>query len=71
MASLTADLRCAGCIKSFGDEKALLAHFQMKGHVPMFVGTGGEGAVLAKRELVLQYANLVLKRALGERLAPW
>ncbi len=71
MASLTTDLRCAGCIKSFVDEKALLVHCQMTGHAPMFARTGGERAILANREVFLQYANVVLKRALGERLAPW
>ncbi|KAL7520247.1 hypothetical protein ACHAWX_004980 [Stephanocyclus meneghinianus] len=70
MASLTVDLRCADCIKSFVDDKALLAHCQMTGHAPV-IASGGEGAKPANREVFLQYANVVLKRALGERLAPW
>eukprot|EP00804_Cyclotella_cryptica_P022927 CCRYP_018744-RA/>CCRYP_018744-RA protein AED:0.29 eAED:0.29 QI:71/1/1/1/1/0.85/7/1036/740 len=71
MASLTVDLRCADCIKSFVDEKALLAHCQMTGHAPVIAGSGGQEAKPANREVFLQYANVVLKRAMGERLAPW
>jgi hypothetical protein len=35
------------------------------------MGKGGGGLKVANREIFLQYANVVLKRALGERLAPW
>jgi hypothetical protein len=69
MANLTVELRCNDCIKTFGDEKALIAHCSQMGHSPVMVGD--KGAKVANISLFLQYANVVLKRALGERLAPW
>ena len=67
---ITIDLRCRDCIKSFQDEKAMMLHCRELGHVPVTAG-GKEETKVANREVFLQYANVILKRALGERLKPW
>jgi hypothetical protein len=71
MRELTIDLRCSDCTKSFLDEMAMKQHCEITGHSPVIMGKGGGGLKVANREIFLQYANVVLKRALGERLAPW
>ena len=73
---VTIDLRCKDCIKSFKDEKAMMLHCRTLGHSPVTVDVGGKEETMTKkkaanREVFLQYANVVLKRALGERLKPW
>lgn len=69
MAALTIDLRCSDCTKSFVNEQAMMLHCKELGHSP--VVAGNEKLTAANKELFLQYANVVLSRALSERLAPW
>jgi len=67
MRELTLDLRCANCAKAFADDKGLLQHCKETGHFPV----GKEEVVPPTKELFVQYANVVLNRAMGERMARW
>jgi len=67
MRELTLDLRCANCAKAFTDDKGLLQHCKETGHFPV----GKEEVVPPTKELFVQYANVVLNRAMGERMARW
>lgn len=75
---LSVELRCGGCpgvpcTKTFVDEQAMMRHCAQVGHSPVIVGDKGgtDDIQAATKEIFLQYANVVLKRALGERLMPW
>ena len=83
---LSVELRCANCVRTFVDENALVMHCTQLGHFPVTANEGGgmgamgsskvEGgspiiARPANRQEFVQYANVVLQRALGERLARW
>lgn len=71
MEAVTVDMRCADCVFSFVDENSLVAHCRETGHFPV-TNTGEQQAVrAANKEEFIQYANVVLRRALGERLARW
>lgn len=60
--------RCADCTKSFASKENLLRHIIDSRHNPVFLP--GE-LVPATHDIFLAFANLVLQRALGERLKPW
>lgn len=75
---LNLELRCGGtegapCTKTFIDEGALKRHCAQTGHSLVIVGDNVKGGQVkvANTEIFLQYANVVLKRALSERLMPW
>mmetsp|Transcript_21287 Transcript_21287/g.46192 ORF Transcript_21287/g.46192 Transcript_21287/m.46192 type:complete len:966 (-) Transcript_21287:493-3390(-) len=70
MKTLTVDMRCANCAYTFVDENALIAHCRETGHFPV-TSSDDEGIRPANREEFIQYANVALRRALGERLARW
>ena len=69
VSALTLDLRCSNCTKSFVDANALLAHCKESGHFA--VTSSDENIVPANIEVFTQYANVVLDRAMSERLAKW
>mmetsp|Transcript_16083 Transcript_16083/g.23679 ORF Transcript_16083/g.23679 Transcript_16083/m.23679 type:complete len:944 (-) Transcript_16083:8-2839(-) len=66
---MKADSRCGDCDKVFPDAKALVGHCQSAGHEPVTqVPSDAESATHAE---LLAYCNVVLNRALGERMARW
>ena len=66
---MTVDSRCADCDRTFPDSKALLSHCQAAGHSPVSgVSSDAEPATHAE---LLAYCNVVLNRAMGERMARW
>ena len=72
MKELTLDFRCSDCVHSFADENSLLMHCRDTGHFPAGGDDGSGGDVRpANKEEFIQYANVVLSRALGERYARW
>ena len=75
METLTMELRCANCVYTFKDDNSLLMHCRETGHFPVTTPGDDDGAHPAihpaNKEEFIQYANVVLRRALGERLARW
>lgn len=71
MQTLTLDLRCSDCVHTFVDQNALFMHCRETGHFPVTSGSGDGVVRPASKEDFCQYANVVLGRALGERLARW
>ena len=65
----TADLRCGDCTTAFVDQGAALNHARNTGHSPYIKSSVDK--VPAKPTLFTTYCNIVLERALGEKLARW
>lgn len=69
---IVCDKRCQDCVKAFPDVRGLLQHCQETGHSPTFdPDESGVGAKEAEAPVMLSYVNMVLSRALGERMAKW
>ena len=72
METLTMELRCANCVYTFKDDNSLLMHCRETGHFPVTSGDDDHNTIHpANKEEFIQYANVVLRHALGERLARW
>lgn len=66
------DNRCQDCVKAFHDVRGILQHCQETGHSPAFdPDESGLGAKEADPPVFVSYVNMVLSRALGERMARW
>lgn len=65
---ISMDRRCADCTKSFVNLEGLMAHCQITEHSPAYEATD---ATPATTEIFLSYCNIVLQRAMGERMAKW
>ena len=63
------DRRCSDCTKAFVDLEALLQHCTITGHGPE--GAATEVTEAPTRETFLTYCNILLQRAMGERMARW
>lgn len=66
--AVSLDFRCADCTMCFTDFNAVKAHCNATGHTPV---TADDTAYPATPNIFLQYANKVLERAMGERMARW
>ena len=68
--SIVMDNRCSQCVKAFPDVRGLLQHCSETGHKPVF---DPKESLTREAEppVFLSYANMVLSRALSERLAKW
>ena len=71
-------LRCQNCARTFLDEQELLQHCRRTGHSLIFRKSckvdrdnKDSGSVPATTENFVAYVNLVLQRAMGERLTKW
>ena len=63
---VTLDKRCSDCTQAFTDLEAIIAHCKATGHKAEF---GEEELKPAKLEIFLSFCNVVLQRAMGERMA--
>ena len=71
MGTLAVDLRCANCAKSSPLKQDLINHCKdIPGHFPVARVKGGDLRPANTSEFI-QYANVVLRRALSDRLAKW
>ena len=68
--SVVMDNRCTQCVKAFPDVRGLLQHCAETGHQPVF-DPKDSFTREAEPPVFLSYANMVLSRALSERLAKW
>lgn len=64
------DNRCSQCVKAFPDVRGLLQHCSETGHQPVFNEKGNETRE-AEPAVFISFVNMVLSRALSERLAKW
>ena len=62
------DFRCSDCTTSFLDFNGVKLHCQATGHSPV---TNDQDAKPASIGVFLQYANTIVQRAMGERMARW
>lgn len=60
--------RCRDCTATFDNPGALLQHCQDRGHAPVMEQAGASPAAT---ESFIAYLNIMLNRALGERLPRW
>jgi len=68
---LVLDNRCQDCVKAFPDVRGLLQHCQETGHNPIMAGSADSGVCASEPPVFISFVNMVLSRALGERLAKW
>jgi hypothetical protein len=68
--TLSMDFRCADCVKSFTDFQGLKMHCQVTGHKPVSSKNTTESTP-SPIGLFSQFANLAIKKAMGERMARW
>lgn len=68
---ISVDLRCMDCLHAFTSKHAMELHCRDKGHRPYLANREDDDAEPAKLEELCAYANVVLGRALGQRLAKW
>ena len=67
---IVVDLRCSQCTQAFKTKDATIAHCQNTGHTPQ-MDLDGEGSKPASSEQFIGFCNVVLQRAMGERMARW
>jgi hypothetical protein len=62
------DFRCSDCINAFTNWTGIKQHCQETGHKPV---TAEDKAKPADLRLFMQYVNIVLQKAMAERMARW
>merc|ERR1712238_229768 len=65
---ITIDKRCSECTQGFSSLEGVMAHCKITGHKAEF---GDEVLKPARLEIFLSFCNVVLQRAMGERMARW
>lgn len=63
---ITIDKRCSECTQGFSSLEGVMAHCKITGHKAEF---GDEVLKPARLEIFLSFCNVVLQRAMGERMA--
>ena len=66
--TVSVDFRCSDCTMSFVDCNGCTRHCLASGHSPV---TMDAEATPASLRVYSQYANMIVKRAMGERMARW
>lgn len=66
--AVSVDFRCADCLKSFKDWDGIASHCRAAGHSP---ATPDPNATASTVPVFVQYLNIALQRALGERMVRW
>jgi hypothetical protein len=68
-------IRCNNCTRTFRNQDELLQHFRDTGHTPIYGADSGsdeeEDASPASVEVFTSYVNMMLQRAMEERLVRW
>ena len=66
--AVSLDYRCSHCTMSFVDRNGCMRHCRASGHSSVISDTKASPASL---QVFSQYANMIVQRAMGERMARW
>jgi len=70
--NLSFDLRCSNCAQAFHERESLLQHCRSSGHSPVYaIEACDEPIAAVSIDEFVSYTNLVLQRAMSERLVKW